>query len=34
MVLCEDEENPIEGGVLRGPRSLWVTPTGRTAQAS
>ena len=34
MMLCEDEENPIEGGVLRGPRSLWVKPTGRTAQAS
>jgi cytochrome P450 len=26
MKLCEEEENEILGGVLRGPRSLWVAP--------
>jgi cytochrome P450 len=28
MTLCADEENEIVGGVLRGPKSLWVRPTG------
>lgn len=31
MVLCDDEENPIVGGVLRGPRTLWVRPEGGAA---
>lgn len=26
MTLCEDEPNEILGGVLRGPRTLWVRP--------
>ena len=26
MQLCEDEDNQIVGGVLRGPKSLWVNP--------
>jgi cytochrome P450 len=29
MTFCADERNEIVGGVLRGPRSLWVNPMGQ-----
>jgi len=28
MTLCKDEDNAIVGGVLRGPKELWVNPLG------
>jgi len=31
MRLCEDEENQVIGGVLRGPQSLWVEPSVQAA---